>query len=385
MRLDKDIGNIFEPTDTARDLIWLYALGLLAVVCKQDWLLQGREMMKAAAAGDAIRMAVFALGVIAFVHVPQDLLVVGLVEVVAAALWAIYFLVIQQVRVAPIRLCISFPALTNLMAQSTSIGLSNMIWAITQYTPLFLVANLAGAEQTAWFGASHRIVISLLVFSWLYHFNLYPAMARRAGGTQEALAGLVDASFRVVAWGAILLALLLTLLAEPLLALTFGEPFSVAAPAFAVLVWVLPVTLLSGHVRWAMIATGNQRYVLYAQGAGAAVVLIGGVAAVPVFHAVGASAAMLAAAIAVWAAAHAGARAGTIHRPRLLVAGLPALVAVASGGLAQVLATNPWVNAAIAATAYVLCALILDRRLLADFQRLARAKASPLPRSRSAP
>ena len=51
----------------------------------------------------------------------------------------------------------------------------------------------------------------------------------------------------------------------------FGPPFAEAASSLAVLVWVLPLTMLSGHARWSLIAAGRQSRVLWAQLAGAAI------------------------------------------------------------------------------------------------------------------
>src|SRR5207244_11861593 len=134
--------------------------------------------------------------------------------------------------------------LLDLMREAFYVGLGHVVWVLVQYAPLILVANLVGGAETAWFGAPHRIVVSLLTLSFVYHFNLYPAIARRAGAPPEHLRDPLHASFRVAAWGGILIALLLTLLARPLLLLAYGAPFAAAVPVFAVLVWTLPVTLL---------------------------------------------------------------------------------------------------------------------------------------------
>jgi O-antigen/teichoic acid export membrane protein len=224
----------------------------------------------------------------------------------------------------------------------------------------------------AWFGASHRTAVALLTLSRMYHFNLYPAVARRAGQEAVEMRRLVTASFRVSAWAGILAALVLTLLARPLLVLAFGKHFAVAAPTFAILVWMLPIELLSGHARWTLIATGQQRYVLRAHVAGLATSLLVGAALIPALQSVGAAVALLAASFAVWGVAHAYAVARLGHVVRLWVA-------LVMGLVAPRLATDPLVATAIAATGYTLCALLVDRRLLADLRHLADAKSDPRP------
>lgn len=360
-------------------LVWLFALALLASPFKQDWLLQGMEMMTAVAAAQAIRMTVFAVGVIVVVHGPRDVVQVGVVELAAAAIVAAYYLTIQRLRVAPVRFKLAFAELRHLLKEGLAVGLTNMLWAILQYAPLILIGSIVGGAETAWFGASHRIVVALLALSRMYHFNLYPAIARRAGQEAVELRRLVTASFRVTAWAGILAALVLTLLARPLLVLAFGKQFAVAAPTFAILVWMLPTELLSGHARWTLIATGQQRYVLRAHVAGLAASLLVGAALIPALQSVGAAIALLAASFAVWGVAHAYAVARLGHVVRLWVAVPPGAMAVLMGLVAPRLATDPLVVTAIAATGYTLCALLVDRRLLADLRYLADAKSDPRP------
>ena len=372
-------------SETAVKLIWLYALSLLAIPWKQDWLLQGREMMNAAAFAQIIRMFVFAAGVVILVHSELDILYVGVAEIAAVAITTAYYLGIQRMRICPVRLKFTPKEVVQLIRGGFSVGLSNVVWTFIQYAPMFLVANLVGGVSLAWFAASHRIVVSLLIVSWIYHWNLYPAMARRAEDSPEELRALIGASFRVVAWVGILIALILTLIGQSLLVLGFGPSFSDAAPAFVVLIWALPVTLLSGHARWALIATGLQRYVLYAHLAGAAVVLMVGLAITSRFGAVGAAAAMTAASLAIWAAAHTFAVLKVGPLPGLKAVLPPACLAAVAGGLAHALDTSALLGALVATMAYVPSALLIDRNLLPDLSRLLRAKADVDTKSHEAP
>ncbi len=357
------------------NLVWLFALGLLAVPAKQEWLLQSYEMMKSAAMAQTLRMTVFALCLFVFVGSADDLLKVGVAEIIAAALVSVYYLGIQHFRITPLSLNFSLAELGRLTRNGLSVGLSNMVWAVIQFSPLFLVANLVGGAETAWFGAAHRIVVSLMTFSWVYHFNLYPAIARRVEKSTESFEELVSASFRVVSWVGVLGALNLSLLAQPLLTLAFGEQFSPAAPAFAILIWVVPTTLLAGHARWALIAAGRERYVLYSQLSGAITVLILGFALVPMFHALGAAVSMLIASLVVWLSAHTFAVRFIGRLPGLSLAWLPLAIAFLSGVLGALAGSSIWMGAVIASAVYGLCALLADAELLPDLRRLAHAKS----------
>ncbi len=166
-----------QPAQTVH-LVWLFALGLLAAPWKQSWLLQGLEMMTWVSAAGAIRMLVFALGVLVFVRGPEDLLLVGASEIAAAVCFAVYFAAVQQRRVTPLRLAFAPAPLLRLLRDGLPLGLTQVVWSTTQYLPTMLVATFVGGAAIGWFGAAHRIVMSVWTFSWLYQFNLFPTLAR---------------------------------------------------------------------------------------------------------------------------------------------------------------------------------------------------------------
>ncbi len=369
------------PLESVR-LMWLFSLALLAVPWDQQWLLQGLEKMKLAAAAMPLRMTAFGIGVVLLVRTEADLLAVGVAELGAAVVFTTYLLLVQQRWLTPVRLRVSFAAFRELTAEGISLGLSGMLWALVQYLPLFFVATLVSAEETAWFGASHRIVFSLLVFSYLYHFNLYPALTRRMSSI-EKLVSLTSASFRVVAWASVLIALVLTMLSEPILGIVFGLPFTAAAPTFSILIWTLPVTLLSGHARWVLTAAGLQRSVLAAHLVAAVAMLTIGFAAVSGFQARGAAAAVVLVSLVAWATAHhqASTRVTVLPGVRGLV--LPLALAGCGGWTGQFLALSPWAAVAIATLIYCAGAWLLDKRLLADLKYLAAAKSEVGPSSSS--
>jgi O-antigen/teichoic acid export membrane protein len=368
-------GMLTAPSPEAVGLTWWFAIALLALPFKQDWLFQGKEMMSTAAAGQVVRMAVMLVAVALFVRAAEDLWRVGAVELAAAAISTLYYLVVQQLRVAPVRIRFIKERFQALIRDGFSLGMSSMIWNVIQFAPLFLVANLVGGSQTAWFGASARIVTSLLAFSQIYHFNLYPALARRAAEAAEGMSALVSASFRVVAWGGILLALTLTLFAEPLLTLTLGPDFVSAAPTFSILIWVVPITLLSGHARWTLIAAGYQRYVLTSNIAGAIAAFVVGAVMIPSLGALGAAFATVGSSLAIWIVAHTTARAVVGPLPILFSAVRPALMATACILLVGAFSPNPWLGTIIASVAFLVAAPLVDKKLFSDLQHLVHAKA----------
>lgn len=362
-----------QPADTVA-LVWLFAVGLLAAPWRQQWLLQGLEMMTWVSAANAVRMFVFAGGVVLWVRAPHDLAAVGHVEIASAAVLAGYFIWVQGRKITRVRLSFSPAALKALMGEGMPLGLTQLVWSATQYLPTMLVAAYLGGAVLAWFGAAHRIVMSLWAFSWLYHFNLFPSLARGLGESRAAFQALVRPSLNVTAWAGVGVALVVTLLAEPLCRLAFGEKFSVAGPALAIAVWVVPATLLSGHARSALVAHGLQRFVLYAQLVGAVVMLAIGVWLVPAMGAAGGAVAMTVSSVAVCFVSQAFATRWVAPMPLLSELARPGAAALLAAVAVRAIGMGTWWDGAAAGMLFGLGALAVDRRLVADVRTLATAR-----------
>jgi O-antigen/teichoic acid export membrane protein len=179
----------------------------------------------------------------------------------------------------------------------------------------------------------------------------------------------------VVAWASIGGALLLSLLGAELMQLAFGKNFTRAGGSFAVLVWFLPATLLSGHARWFMIAAKRQSYVFYAQVAGVIASVAIGVPAVRLWPARGAAVAMVAGAIAVWAYAHLSATHYVRKIPGITVTLLPMALAAAVLAVASQVHLSRWIVGPGLVLLFFGLAPLLDRALVGDLRKLASAKS----------
>jgi O-antigen/teichoic acid export membrane protein len=363
----------FANDARAVTLVALVAASVLLLPWKQEWLFQAVGKMGPVAIAQTIRVGVFAVGVIALVAGSADLNRVGVLEIVSVAAATAYLLWIQRRTIAPIRMRFMWRELLALGREGVSIGAAAVVWALIQYAPLVMLARMAGMVDTAYFGAAHRLGVSLVTFSWIYHFNFYPAIARRMVAEPEAMATLTRASFRIAAWGGIGLALGLTLAAEPLLALLFGEKFRAAAPAFQVLVWTFPVTLLSGHARWILVAARRAHDMLAAQTAGCVAALGLGPLLIARFGTVGAAATMLLACLVIWVVA----QALVSWRVRAAPAApcvVPAVLAAAILFTASRLGIDPWLACGLGLIVFAALAPLLDRSLLRDLERVFHVK-----------
>lgn len=365
------------PEDNIK-LVWIMSLGLLAMIWNQSWLFQGLEKMGLVSLNQALRMMVFAAGIFIFVSDDLDLMKVGYIEITGAAAMALFFILLQRHVGVPVGMILDPRTIITLIRRAFSIGLSQAVWALNQYLTTLMVAYLIGGAAVAWYGAAHRIVNALVSYSLVYHFNLFPATAARLNHSPEAFQELVRPSARVTAWGGIAIAVAGTLMAEPICVFVYGETFSQASLSLAVLMWSLPLTLMSGHSRWALIASENQRHVLSAQSGGAITTLVTGFFFIPHFGPVGASMAVLCSHAVVWLIAHffACREAGRI--PGLTAVLRPALLALVTIYGSHYFTGFSVLGMVGGLAFFALMAPIVDNALLGDFSRLIRIKNQAL-------
>ena len=76
------------------------------------------------------------------------------------------------------------------------------------------------------------------------------------------MADLLGSSMQLAVWAGTFVALVVTLLANDLLGLLFGTGYEPGSKLLALLIWMIPLSLISGHYRYALIAHNQQRLLL---------------------------------------------------------------------------------------------------------------------------
>lgn len=289
---------------SVRGLLMIYGLTLFAAAGFLQWVFQGLDQMKWVALGSVIRQLIFAVGVCALVRDADHLWVIGVVECVSVGGFVAFNFYIYRSCVRQLRLWPTPRTLKSDLAQALPIGLSELTWALTWYSVTILLGFLVGGKDVGWFAAAHRPVMTLHTFVWLYFFNLLPSMSRCAEQSQGTFQELVTGSIKVTAWLAIFLGSITLILAEPTMLLVFGREYLVAASIFKLLIWMVPIALLSGHYRYALIAYGLQRYEFLASVAAGVVSVVVGFLVIPHFGAHGAAVTLVAATMVNWVVAY---------------------------------------------------------------------------------
>jgi O-antigen/teichoic acid export membrane protein len=239
-------------------LILLYGLTLLAQPGLLPWVFQGRDLMGYVALASVMRWVFFAVGVLIFVRDPETAWVVPIMEGAAILFVAIYYFFAYSRHFGSLGKRINYRFAVSALRQAVPIGASELVWALKVYFATVLLGIYTNGPEVGWFGAAHRLVISLHAFVWIYFFNLLPSISRGSQGNIDALHRLLRGSLQITSWLGVFVAVIGTALAKPVLTLVYGSQYEPAVAPFQVLIWLIPLALLSGHFRYTLIAYDRQ-------------------------------------------------------------------------------------------------------------------------------
>jgi O-antigen/teichoic acid export membrane protein len=285
------INKSFEQ----KALLGIYCVSLLATPFLLQWFFQAYDRMAWVAVASIVRQVGFAGLVFLCIRNGSSILWVGLAECVSVSCLALYCVLVTRYRLgAP------WPwpdlhvgRLMGHIRQSLPIGLSELSWAFMWYFCTVLLGFFYPDKSLGWFGASHRAVMAMHTFVMLYFFNLLPSIARCVGRPNSQLLQLMDRSVRFVSWTGLYAAAVLSALAPWVLQLLYTRSFRAGASTFSILVWMLPIAMLSGHHRYILVAYNRQTRLLWCMVASAAAAVISGLILTPLYGGRGAAYALI--------------------------------------------------------------------------------------------
>jgi len=369
------VGLLLDQPINVSMLIVVLSFSLLFSAGNQKWVLQGLEKMPLVSVAQAMKMTVFVLLVVVFVHSENDLVKIGFIEIIVCITVASFFLFLQKYYLGTISLTLSASKLKPLFSQAKFIGGSNLVWSLTMSLPAIILAAAVGATEVAWFGAAFRITNALMSFSMIYHFNMYPTVTSRLKISPVEYSKYSRPSVRITAWGGIFIAFLITLLAEPLCVFVFGEPYAASSLTLAILIWIIPISILSGHARWVLVAENRQHQLLIASLLGCITCLVAGFILIPLRYSAGAAIAVVFSFLIVWLSAHYFASKHVVSIPikPMLIPVVVAAVLLAAG---YVINEHSFFSASILTVAFIVSGFFLDNRLRQDVPELIKIKSN---------
>jgi O-antigen/teichoic acid export membrane protein len=252
------VVTFLEKPWPVQKLILFYGVTLLALPGLLPWAFQGRDLMGYVAFASVLRWSFFALGVLLFVRNAVAISIVPIVEGGAILCIAVYYWLAYAKQFGRLGGRIDYRYALSVLRQALPIGASELVWALKIYFATILLGIFTNGSEVGWFAAAHRLVISLHAFVWLYFFNLLPSISRGSRGAIDGLHRLLRGSLHITGWLGVFVAIVGLALAKPILTVIYGLQYEPAVVPFQILIWLIPLALVSGHFRYTLIAYDKQ-------------------------------------------------------------------------------------------------------------------------------
>ena len=175
------IVAIQKPAEV-KTLLAIYCLSLLPWPWMLQWFFQGHDRMHWVAMASIVRQVVFTAMVFLLCRSWTPLTYVGVGECVSmmATIGFCIWVTRSQFGLAWPWPDLRAAGLFRHLREAAPIGLNELAWAFMWYFCTVLLGFLYSDRTLGWFGASHRALMALNTFVYLYFFNLLPSISRCA-------------------------------------------------------------------------------------------------------------------------------------------------------------------------------------------------------------
>ncbi|OQY23568.1 MAG: hypothetical protein B6I35_03350 [Anaerolineaceae bacterium 4572_32.2] len=163
---------------------------------------------------------------------------------------------------------LSPPLLREMLAQSWPLMVSLLLQMLFTGANGVLLQFWRGDEAAGWYDAARKWVDALNLIPSIFTFAVFPLMSRQAAQDRAGLRQSYRLSVKLLTMIALPAAVLVALLATPLVGLLSGERFLPhGAVALRILIWSIIFGWLNSLTNYVLIALDRQRHVLLASGA----------------------------------------------------------------------------------------------------------------------
>ena len=208
-------------------LLALYGVSLIGSPFLLQWFFQAHDQMQWVGAASIVRQTGFAGLVFLTYRRGFPLFYLGLVECASVAAVTVFCVYITRFKMG-----FAWPSpefrwreLKAHIKEASPIGLTELAWSFMWYFSTVLLGFVFSDRTLGWFGASHRALMALNTFVWLYFFNLLPSISRCVTKPQHDLLELMDQSVRFASWAGLFTGAFLTAAAPKVLTLIYGPSF----------------------------------------------------------------------------------------------------------------------------------------------------------------
>jgi O-antigen/teichoic acid export membrane protein len=241
-------------------LVAMYCLSLFTGALNIGWVGQGRGDVRPMGLALLVVHIVYVAGVQLVISRSLPLVCVPIVLIVAETLTvaALWWWIVRDI--GPVLRPLPLGEALCFLREALPIGGANLLRGIMPGSDILLLRLFVGEDDVGQYAAALKLYSLGSALLMAYFAVVFPHLASRAAKSRHELQAAMSTGIRRSLLAALPLTMAGLALAPFLLSVLFGSDFRDAAGILRVLFLVLPLQLLAGQWRAALVALGRQRY-----------------------------------------------------------------------------------------------------------------------------
>jgi O-antigen/teichoic acid export membrane protein len=283
-------------------LIVLFGLSLFSGAAILDWAFKGVQRMGVVGAIEIIRAAPYLVLIFLWVQSAADITRIPVFYLVSMAAAALFSLVMFARAYGRLHLSFDLRFWKSSLLQSLPLGVAFIMVQVYYLMDTVLLGFLKGDVSVGMYSPAYRVVAFVQGIGGMYFETVFPMIARSYTHSSEKLLTLMKTSVQLSALVIVPVAVLLTVLGNPIIQFLYGPKYAASALAFKILIWAIAIELLGMNFGYALMACDRVKEYLEAVTLGAVTSLVLNVLLIPGRDIAGAATARLASevVVAVW-------------------------------------------------------------------------------------
>lgn len=281
------ISGVWEPE--AQLAVMLFSLSIFVNILYPLWAPQALERIDVVAICNFIVQGLNLIFVIAAAFTSAGIVGYALAKVGSDLIVAIGLFVWTRSHIGGRVRKISFRQLRLFLWNAAPIGASQLLRSIALGSDIIILSFYITGAMVGLYAVSFRIFTLLLSISSVYFVIVLPIFSRRSkqgsASLHKTLQNLLHLPLPLVIFGAIVIAVI----ARPVIGLLFGAEFAAGAPVLQILLIAVVANFINRSYRQVLLATGKRAEDLTATIAGTAVNLTAKLVLIPLIGFLGAA------------------------------------------------------------------------------------------------
>ena len=245
--------------------------------------------------------------------------------------------------------------------------LASIFWRID----LWLLKPLAGTASVGIYSAGVKYLDGFNVIPSYFTLAIFPLMSRYAKDSHESLVRAYQLAIRLLVMVALPIAILVTVLATPLIRILGGAAFLPdSAIALTLLIWSIPVGFINSVTQYVLIAVGQQRFLTRAFLIGVTFNVTANLVLIPRYGFAGAAVATILSEWSLFFPFYYAVRRHVAPLPWADLVWRQAAAAACMALAALLLRGQPWIAAGVSSLVYLAILLLLKTFSHPDIQRV---------------